>query len=76
MNGGCYRWIAVQPVQFGDDHKHSRDSEPALSGVNISVRLGELVCVCGKVRRYFIVSLQPRFGSQCLFVGLHAAFLC
>ena len=49
MQGGCYSWVAMQPVRISGVQEDSRRSLPALSGVNLSVRLGELVCVCGEV---------------------------
>ena len=58
MQGGCYKWVAMQPVQISGVQEHSRRTLPALSGVNLSVRLGELVCVCGEVGPLFIVSDQ------------------
>ena len=58
MQGGCYKWVAMQPVQIVGVREDSRRSLPALSGVNLSVKLGKLVCVCGEVGPSATVSHQ------------------
>ena len=58
MQGGCYKWLAMQPVQISGVQEDSRHSLTALSGVNLSVKLGELVCVCGEVGPFATVSHQ------------------
>ena len=58
MQGGCYKWVAMQPLQISGVQEDSRRSLPALSGVNLSVRLGELVCVCGEVGPLVLVAHQ------------------
>ena len=68
MQGGCYSWDAMQPVQISGVQEDSRRSLPALSGVNLSVRLGELICVCGEVGLFVIVSHRSILLMACSLV--------